>query len=255
MLLHKDAKVLVARKNKSVLLDDGRIVKVFKDSKPAADVFNEALNISRVQELVSCPKIQEVSVVEGDEYSGSWALATDYIEGENLESLLGDSEGESKALDILVSTQIGLHAISAPLLNRMRDKLVRQIKSCENLDESLRYDLLMRCDGISASTRICHGDLVFSNVIINEGEPVAVCDWAHVTAGNPAVDAATSYLQLQLEHPELKDAYLERFCKASDIPAQLVHYWVPVVAAAELSRKRGLHTEELQKLIQVGDFM
>ena len=46
-----DSKVeLVARKNKVVYQDGSRVVKVFNGTKPAGDVFNEALNVARIAE-------------------------------------------------------------------------------------------------------------------------------------------------------------------------------------------------------------
>lgn len=41
---------VVTRGNKVVYRDGDSLVKVFNDAKPASDVFNEALNLARVQE-------------------------------------------------------------------------------------------------------------------------------------------------------------------------------------------------------------
>ena len=58
MELSDSKQVIVERHNKVVYVDGGRIVKVFKATKPASDVFNEALNIARVIEAgVRVPKV------------------------------------------------------------------------------------------------------------------------------------------------------------------------------------------------------
>ena len=90
MELSDSKQVIVERHNKVVYVDGGRIVKVFKATKPASDVFNEALNIARVIEAgVRVPKVLEVSQVT----DGSWALSTEYVEGVTMRSLMDAAEG------------------------------------------------------------------------------------------------------------------------------------------------------------------
>ena len=81
-----DSKVeLVARKNKVVYQDGNRVVKVFNGTKPAGDVFNEALNVARIAETpIKHPHVLEVSQVA----DGSWALATEYVPGKTLAALM-----------------------------------------------------------------------------------------------------------------------------------------------------------------------
>ena len=66
-------KVELVRRGNKVVYDTGdRIVKVFNVSKAESDVFNEALNLARIQETgIRVPKILEVSKSEE-----GWALAT-----------------------------------------------------------------------------------------------------------------------------------------------------------------------------------
>ena len=84
MKLSENAVAIKRRHNKVVYHDGDRIVKVFNSTKPAADVFNEALNLSRIQDTeILVPKILEVSQM-GD---GAWALSTEYIPGITLGEL------------------------------------------------------------------------------------------------------------------------------------------------------------------------
>ena len=47
-----------------------------------------------------------------------------------------------------------------------------------------------------------------------------------------------TYILFKMYHELHADAYLDLFSKKADIAKQKIHYWVPVMAAAELSRNR-----------------
>ena len=55
------------------------------------------------------------------------------------------------------------------------------------------------------------------------------------------------------EYPEKAEAYLDLYSKKADVPKQKIHYWVPVVAAAELSRNRKESEEFLKSWIDVAN--
>ncbi len=248
---------IVKRGNKVVFQDGERLVKVFNSEKPAADVFNEALNTARVQAAgLRTPEILEVSQIEDGEFAGSWALATRFIPGKTLyQAATDDPDNIDTYLEKFIELQKETQSFDAPLLNRQKDKLARMIKACTAIDPTVRYDLEMRVDGMHSGIKVCHGDLIPSNIILSEEDgQLYLCDWAHVTAGIPVVDAAMTYMLFNLEHPDYAAKYLDMYSKATDTPKQLIHYWLPVVAAAELSRNRKLNDEFLLGWIQVGDF-
>ena len=74
-------KTEIVRRGNKVVYDSGdRIFKVFNASKAESDVFNEALNLARIQETgIRVPKIVEVS--HCDE---GWALVTEKVQGTTL---------------------------------------------------------------------------------------------------------------------------------------------------------------------------
>lgn len=241
MILSNNKVEIVTRHNKAVYRDGNRIVKVFNDRKPGSDVFNEALNNARVSEAGGrVPRVLEVSQVKEGEWQGSWALALEYIPGRTLEQIIdADQLNVETYLRQFVDLQIQIQSADAPALNRQKDKLRRMINSVKAIDPSVRYDLQMRLDGLKGGTKVCHGDFVPSNVIIpDDGSEPFVLDWAHVSAGVPEVDAAQTYLLFKVEHPASADMYLDIYSKASDTAKQIIMAWVPVVAAAELARKR-----------------
>lgn len=238
-----DSKVeLVRRHNKAVYQDGNRIVKVFNDQKPASDIFNEALNLARVAETgLRVPKPLEVSQVKEGEWEGSWALATEYVPGRTLAEIADDDIPERRPtyLEQFVDLQIEFQKVDAPLLNRQKDKLQRMVSSVKTIDPSVRYDLEIRIRGMKSGYKVSHGDFNPTNVIIpDDGSAPYVCDWAHVTAGLPEVDAATTYLLFAVDDPDHAKDYLALYSKRADIPQQVIMQWVPVVAAAELSRGR-----------------
>lgn len=239
MELSDSKKVIVERHNKAVYVDGKRIVKVFKAEKPASDIFNEALNIARVIEAgVRVPKILEVSQVA----DGSWALATEYVEGVTMRSLMDAAEGTpeyDKLLEQFVDFQIEVQNTPAPeLLKDQKTKIAGMVGKAPDLDPSVRYDLQMRADRMAPGRSICHCDFNPSNVIVTEDGTLYACDWTHVTRGLPEADAAMTYILFKMYHPGHAEAYLDLFSKKADVAKQKVHYWVPVMAAAELSRGR-----------------
>ena len=246
-----DSKVeIVRRNNKAVYQDGNRIVKVFNDRKPASDVVNEAPNLARVSETgLRVPQLVEVSQVSEGEWQGSWALSTEYVPGKDLASLAAEDvpERADKYLQQFVELQVEYQKTDAPLLNRQKDKLLRMVKSVKSVDPSVRYDLEIRIRGMKSGFKVCHGDFNPTNVIVpDDGSAPYVCDWAHVTAGLPEVDAATTYLLFSVESEERAKRYLTLYSKAADIPQQVIMQWVPVVAAAELARGRAEKEEFLR---------
>lgn len=244
-----NSKVELARRDDKVVYRDGnRLVKVFNDRKPGSDVFNEALNDARVAEAGGrVPKVLEVSQVKGGEWEGSWAIALTYIPGRTLENVIDEDVAHiDDYFEQFVDLQIQVQSADVALLRSQKDKLRRMIGSAKRVDPSVRYDLQQRLDGLGDKTRVCHGDFVPSNVIMpDNGSMPYVCDWAHVTAGAPEVDAAQTYLLFMMEHPNSAERYLSLYSKRSDTPRQIIMSWVPVVAAAELARGRKQHEKFL----------
>ena len=239
MELSENKQAIVERHNKVVYRDGDRIVKVFKATKPASDVFNEALNVARIMGAgVRVPKILEVSQTA----DGSWALSTEYVEGVTMRSLMDAAEGTpeyDKLLEQFVDFQIEIQGIhGSELMKDQKTKIAGMVGKAPELDPSVRYDLQMRADRMAPGRSICHCDFNPSNVIVAEDGTLYACDWTHVTRGLPEADAAMTYILFKMYHPGHAEKYLDVFSKKADVAKQKVHYWVPVMAAAELSRGR-----------------
>ena len=243
--------LIVKRAYKEVYKCDEGIVKVFEKTHLKSDVLNEALNTARVEETgLDIPKVKSVSEVDG-----KWAVVIEYKEGKTLAEMMQvDSKNLEKYMEDFVDLQLQVHSKKAPLLNKLKDKLARQINSLKELDATARYELLTRLESMPKHDKVCHGDFNPSNVIVGKNGKMKVVDWAHATQGNASADAAMTYLLFALKDQETADLYLKLFCKKSDTAKQYVQQWLPIVAAAQLTKNNEMEKEFLMKWIDVFDY-
>lgn len=237
-------------KNASVYRDGDNAIKVFNKGTSKTDVLNEALNTTRVEETgFPIPSISEVSIIDGQ-----WAITMNYIEGKTLAQVMKeDPDNQEKYINQMVELQLEMHSKRSPLLNKLKGKLIRQIQSLDNLDDIKKYDLLTRLDGMPKHVKVCHGDFCPQNIIVSE-DKMYVLDWVHATQGNASADAARTYLLFALEDQKTADIYLDIFCKKSGTAKRYVQTWLPIVAAAQLSKNKPEEKELLMKWLDVVDY-
>lgn len=244
-------RVIAVRTNKTVYRDGDKCIKVFDSDYSKADVLNEALNQARVEETgLNIPKINEVCKIDG-----KWAIVSDFIEGETLASLMEKNPGkEDEYLELFVNLQISIQSKTAPLLNKLKDKMHRKISET-TLDATTRYELHMRLDAMPTHTKVCHGDYNPSNIIIsNDGIPF-VLDWSHATQGNASADVARTYLLFKLEKKDaLAEKYIKLFCKKTDTARQYVDQWLPIVAASQSVKGKAEEREFLLGWTNIADY-
>ena len=223
-------RVIAVRNRKTVFRDSDKCVKVFNHNYTKADVLNEALNQARIEETgLNIPEILEIAMIDG-----KWAIISQFIEGKTLTQLMEENPEKKKDyMSLFVDLQTEIHSKTCPLLNRQKDRMNMKIIQCD-LDATTRYDLHNRLEAMPRQNWICHGDFRPSNIIINnEGVPY-ILDWSHATQGNPAADAARTYLLFWL-NGDITGArrYMEMFCEKSGISPKFVESWMPIVAAAQ----------------------
>ena len=243
--------VVAKRAEKTVYRDGDMAIKLFEKSFSKANVLNEALNQARVEETgLNIPKINEVCKIDG-----KWAIVSDFIEGETLASLMEKNPGkEDEYLELFVNLQISIQSKTAPLLNKLKDKMHRKISET-TLDATTRYELHMRLDAMPTHTKVCHGDYNPSNIIIsNDGIPF-VLDWSHATQGNASADVARRYVLLKLEKKDaLAEKYIRLFCKKTDTARQYVDQWLPIVAASQSVKGKAEEREFLLGWTNIADY-
>lgn len=243
--------VIYETQGKKIYRDGDKAVKVFDEEFSKAEVLNEALNQARVEEIgINMPKIHEVTKVDG-----KWAIVSDFIEGKTLAQIMDENPDKiDELMDKFVDIQIKILSKRSPLLTDLRDKMQRKISSTK-LDATTRYELHTRVNSMKKHNKVCHGDFVPSNIIITPEGEYYVIDWAHVTQGNGAADAARTYLMLTLGKKEdLAEKYLDTYCAKTDTAKQLVQLWMPIVAASQSVKGIPEEQELLMRWANVADY-
>lgn len=248
----KTDKVLATRPHKVIYQDGDKVWKVFDANYPKTDVLNEALNQARVEETgLPIPRVHGVTVNE----EGKWAIISDYIEGETLaEKMAKDPESLEKYMKQFVEIQLEIHDKTAPLLNKMKDKMSVRINSLKAVNATTRYELSTRLEGMPKHKKVLHGDYNPTNVVIDKDGKYYILDWSHATQGNASADAATTYLLLTLQDPKMAEMYMTMFCDMSDTAKQYVQRWLPIVAASRLTKAIPEEKDLLEKWLDVVEY-
>ena len=244
-------RVISVRNNKTVYRDGDRAIKVFNAEYSKADVLNEALNQARIEETgLNIPKILEVTMIDG-----KWAIVSEFIKGKTLAQLMEENpDKKEEYIEFLVDLQMSVHAKTAPLLNKLKDKMNRKISQTE-LDATTRYDLHTRLESMPKHNKVCHGDFNPSNIIVTDDGTPYILDWSHATQGNASADVARTYLLFWL-NGDINGAefYLNTFCKKSDTAKQYVQKWMPIVAASQSVKGNEKEREFLMSWVGVVDY-
>ena len=243
--------IIAQRPHKLIYREGDKCIKAFDAAFSKADILNEALNHARIEQTgVSIPKLLGVNVVDG-----KWAIVMEYIEGKTLAQLMQE-EPEKKAeyLEFFVDLQMKLHALTCPMLNKLKDKMHDKI-SRSGLDATTRYDLHIHLDSMPKHNKICHGDFNPSNIIITKDGTPYILDWSHVTQGNASADVARTYLLMCMAGDmDTAERYLTLFCQKSDTAKQYVQKWMPIVAASQLSKSAAEEHSFLRSWVDVVDY-
>lgn len=111
-------------------------------------------------------------------------------------------------------------------------------------------------------TKLCHGDYCPDNIIVTADakgniKEITAVDWVHATQGNASADIANTFLLLKLQFGDKSDIpekYISAFCELTNTKRSYVNEWLPLVAAARLTKNKGEEKELLNQWINVVDF-
>ena len=244
--------IIVERGTKTVYRDGDTIVKQFKAGYPKSAVIKEAFNHALAEEVgLNVPELLEVK-----DTGEGWALVIRNIPGKTMAQLMQEQpENIDSLMEQFVDIQSDIHKYTCKQMGRLKDKLNAQISSLrDELDATTRYELHVRLENMKPHTKITHGDFNPTNVLIGDDGKVYILDWAQAAIGNASADAAMTYLLFALEDQKKADLYLKIFCKKNDIAMQYVQKWLPIVAAAQMTKKHGAEKEFLTHWTQVVEF-
>ena len=205
------AQLIATTATKKVFRDGDKAIKVFNADFPKADVLNEALITARVEEVggINVPKVLEVGVFEG-----KWSITFDFIEGKTLQQLMDENPDKlPEYMENMVDLHLSILSKQCPLLNKLKDKMSRQILDTEELEDVTRYDMRTQLDSMPKHTKLCHGDFNPSNIVVTDDGTMFVLDWVHATQGNASADVARTYLLFCLQDQNKADMYMNLFCK------------------------------------------
>lgn len=248
----QDKQLIIERGTKWVYRAGDEIIKQFKPGYPKSAVLKEAFNHALAEETgLPVPQLKAVENVEG-----GWSLIIEAIPGRTMAQAMAEEPDKLEAyMEQFVDIQSSIHKVSCKQMGRLKDKLNAQISSLKDeLEATTRYELHVRLENMKRHTKMTHGDFNPTNVILGDDGKVYVIDWAHAALGNASADAAMTYLQFALEDQKKADMYLKMFCKKNDIAMQYVQKWLPIVAAAQMTKKHGAEKEFLTRWTEVVEF-
>ncbi len=244
---------IAERKTKTVYRDGDKTIKLFVENYSKADILNEALIQSRVEENtdLKISRLQEVTKI-----NERWALITEYVEGTPLDVLMKEHpEKEEEYLEFFVNVQMEVLSKRVPLLNRTKDKYRRKITDATNIDDTTKYELLQRLEGMKNHNKLCHGDFIPSNIIIKENGDYAIIDWSHATVGNASGDVANTFLIFSMTgKTELAEKYVDLYCEKTGTDKKEIQRWIPIVAAVRKTYNKPEEQEFLNNWINIVDF-
>lgn len=246
-------KILISEHtNKNVYREDDKAIKIFCENYPKAEILNEALITSRIEEIgsINVPKVLEVSLIDG-----KWAITTEFIEGKTMQALMDENPDKlDEYMNQMVDLHISIMSNTCPSLNKLRDKMNSQILGIDELDDVNRYDLCTRLDGMPKHKKLCHGDFNPNNIIVKDDGTIYILDWVHATQGNASADVARTYLLFCLDDQKKADMYIDLFCNKTKTDKRYVQNWLPLVAASQLIKKRPEEAELLHRWLNVCEY-
>ncbi len=244
-------KLINERRNNKIYVDveTNTAYKIFNEGYSKNNVFMEAFITTEVEDTgILVPSIQEISSM-----NKKWYYKSDFIEGKTLFTLMNENPDQAEAyLDQMVQIHTNIHRKKCAKLPVQKDKLNGYIR-LSNLDKYLKIDLLDMLNSSPKHKKLCHGNFTPHNIIIS-GTKTYITDWNHASQGNASADVARTYLWLKINMPKYADIYLEKFCQATNTSTRYVKNWIPIVAAARLSKNIPEETAFLNSLISVIEY-
>jgi thiamine kinase-like enzyme len=193
------------------------------------------------------PGIHEVLLVEG-----RYGLRMDRVKGKSMMEDLADPAKTKDTLDALVDLQcrVQKHGNTgewAPDIKlRFRNDLLRN----DRLSDGLRKKLQTTLEGLPEGVALCHCDFHAGNVFF-DGADYTIIDLLQISRGDPAADAACSYMAYSFGgHPEIAAYYLDRYCEKSGISKKNVLRWLPVYAGTMLGQVPEEFTPIIERFIE-----
>ena len=223
-------------------------VKLYREGYPKANVFAEAFIMANLEQAgFPSPKIHEVLLT-----NGRYGLRMDRVKGKTLSEELHDPEKCGEAMDRLAELQCRLQKdYDLPWATDIKLRFYSDLLHNEYLSDDLREELLKELGGLPNGGALCHCDFHVYNVFFDGGD-ATIIDLLQISRGDPAADAACSYVAYCLEDLKLGELYLDRYCRRSGVPAESVERWLRVYAGTLRGQLPEQHTPIVERFIASG---
>lgn len=243
-------KVLLASGNHEIYRDGDIVTKVYRDGFSKSEVLREAMYQAIAEELgILVPQVLGVVKLE----DGCMGMQSVYVEGKTLAQLMEENPNQKEEyLKQMVELQVQLSSKEAPLIPDLKVKMASQIKGLKEINDITRFEIMTKLNGMPDHRKLCHGELYPENIIVNE-KGWYVLDWIHAANGNVSADVARTYLLFDLKDKEMAEEYLALFCARTRTEKGYVQEWLPIVAAAQLTKKRKQEEKLLHSWLNICD--
>ncbi len=224
------------------------IVKLFHEKTAPNEALREARKHAFVYSCgINVPKVWVVRKIDNRQ-----AIIMEYIQGKTLGQMYQEEICSlDDILTLSVAVQQQLHykkTVHSSAMERMKQKLERQIATVNQLERSEKVHLMQLLDMLPEDASLCHGDYHFFNLIASNNR-VTIIDWVDASIGNIGADVYRTYLLYSQFSLEIAEKYLFYYCKTSDLKRKEIFQWAPIIAAARLSE--GVTTENEQRLMEI----
>jgi aminoglycoside phosphotransferase len=222
-------------------------VKLYRDGYPKANAFAEAYMMACLEQLqFPSPNVYEVLFVDG-----RYGVRMDRVKGEIMSEALSDPEKLEDALHTLVYLQCRLQKYDIGVYNcfpNLKERFHGDIERSERLSTDLKQELLELLDKLPDGQALCHCDFHGANVFF-DGAAYTIIDLLQISKGDPAADAACSYVSYCFYNQDLGELYLSRYCDKSGISKSQVQQWLRVYAGTILGQVPEQYTPILEQFI------
>lgn len=234
----------------TVYARDDYAVKLYREGYPKCNVFSEAYIMANLErEHFPGPRVYEVLLVDG-----RYGIRMDRVKGEVLSGAVTDPARRKQAMEALVDLQCRLQrSVNAgtwapDIKARFRNDLERN----DRLSGELKRRLLADLDVLPDGRALCHCDFHADNVFF-DGTTYTIIDLLQICKGDPAADAACSYVSYGFASRELAEYYLDRYCQVSGIPRGHVFRWIPPYAGTLLGQVPEAYTPIIEGHIRMNE--
>jgi len=155
-------------------------------------------------------------------------------------------------LDALVDLQSHLQKAEVSVAWDLKKRFHDALEDNDQLSSDLKQELLEDLDALPDGQALCHCDFHADNVFF-DGTKYTIIDLLQMSKGNPAADAASSYVSYCFFNLDLGKLYLTKYCTKSGIPRREVQKWLRVYAGTVLGQVPEQYTPILERLIAGDD--